>query len=126
MARETASAGEQWELVVRRSFGIADVVTARDAREVLIGHLEDQLHANGWQNPTRAVAEPILDAFMALGATGDLDDQTAYRLIEQGMTVVDPVHLVFDVRGEYPPEVVAAARQLVDRVGRYAGGLPPG
>ena len=63
--------------------------------------------------------------YMALGPVEDLDDptfstrETAYRLLEMGMTVVDPERLVFDAGFEYPPEVVAAAQQVLDRVGRY-------
>jgi hypothetical protein len=119
---------QQWELVVRRSFGISDLVAKRDAREALIRNFEDQLHENGWHIPSRGTAEPIVDALMALGAIEDLDDPTlttrttrdsAYRLIEKGLAVIDPEHLVFDMSFEYPREVVAAAEQVLDRVGRY-------
>ena len=115
----------QWELVVRHAFGISDRVPNNDAREALIGSFQDRLQDNGLQSPTRGAAEPIVDALLALGPVEDLDDpmlstrETAYRLLEKGMTVVDPERLVFDARFEYPPEVVAAAQQILDRVGRY-------
>jgi hypothetical protein len=74
------------------------------------------------------VCEPILDALMGLGAIGDLDDRllsaeprraAAYQLLDTGLSKVDPQHLVFDASFEYPPEVVALAQQVLDRVGRY-------
>jgi hypothetical protein len=118
----------QWELVVRRSFGIPDLVADEDARKALIGFFQDQLEQNGWQSPTRGMCEPIVDALMALGASGDFDDRllsaemrrdAAYRLIDGGIAEVDPLHLVFDARFEYPPQVVAVAQSFLDRIGQY-------
>jgi hypothetical protein len=75
MTAESASdRQQQWELVVRRSFGISDLVAYKDAREALIECFEDQLCENGWQSHTRGIAEPITDALMALGTDGELDD----------------------------------------------------
>jgi hypothetical protein len=121
---------------VRRAFGIPDTAGDEDARRALIGCLEVRLHENGWQVATRAIAEPMMDALLVLGANGDLDDYLcslemrestdafttrdgAHRLIDRGMMVVDPEHLAFDVRGEYPPEVVAAAQQVLERVAQF-------
>ena len=128
---------------MRRSYGISDRVADKDAREALIECFEDQLHENGWQSVTRGIAEPIVDALMALGANGELDDHllpaelglssatfttrdAAYRLLDKGMTVVDPEHLVFGVMFEYPTEVFAAAQQVLDRIGQYAREQPFG
>src|SRR5580704_15689892 len=114
MTAESASdRQQQWVLVVRRSFEISDDVSSENARKALIRHLQDQLEENGWHRPTRGIAEPLTDALLALGASGDLDDQllpaglgdsaptfttrnAAYRLLDKGLTVVDPEHLVFD------------------------------
>lgn len=75
MTTEAASDRErQWVLVVRRSFGIPDLLGNEDARGALIGSLEAQLRENGWQRSIRAIAEPIADALMASGTSGDLDD----------------------------------------------------
>jgi hypothetical protein len=136
MTAESASdRQQQWALVVRRAFGIPDLFVDEDAREALIGYLGDQLEENGWQNPTRGVCEPILDALMGLGAIGDLDDRllsaeprraAAYQLLDTGLSKVDPQHLVFDASFEYPPEVVALAQQVLDRVGRYLREQPFG
>ncbi len=143
MTAESASDRQlQWELVVRRSFGISDLVADNDARETLIGCFEDQLRANGWQSLTRGIAEPIVSALMVLGANGELDDylpaelglsvatftsrDAAYRLLDHGMTVVDPEHLVFDMMSEFPPEVVATAQQVLYRIGQYARQQPFG
>lgn len=120
MTWAVASEDSEWALVVRRSFEISDLVSQRDAREALIRRCEAQLRDNGWQRPTRAVAEPITDALLSLGAIGSIDDRSAYRLLERGTNVVDPEHLVFDVMSEFPPEVVAAAQQLLDVVSKYA------
>ena len=88
MTAESASnRQQQWALVVRRSFGISDRVADEEAREALIGSLEDQLRENGWQSPTRGIAEPMVDALMALGANGHLRRppaprwNAAYRLL---------------------------------------------
>ena len=62
------------------------------------------------------------------GASGDLADRllaaevprdAAYRLIDKGIAEVDPMHLVFDKRFEYPPEAVAATQQVLDRIMHY-------
>jgi hypothetical protein len=144
MTAESASDRQrEWVFVVRRSFGIPDLITDEDARETLIGSLEDQLRDNRWQSPSRAIAEPMVDALIALGTSGDLDERllraapplsdvtsanrdAAYRLIEKGLTVVDPQHLVFAVMSEYPSEVVATAQQALDRVGHYVREQPLG
>jgi hypothetical protein len=127
-AESTSDRQQQWELVVRRSFGIPDRVAGEDARKTLIGFFQDQLEENGWQSPTRGMCEPILDSLMALGASEDLDDRllsaemrrdAAYRLIDRGIAEVDPLHLVFDVRFEYPPQVVAVVQQVLDRIVQY-------
>lgn len=119
---------QQWLLVVRRSFGISDLATNEEARNALIESFQDDLQENGWQNPTRGMCEPLLDALLAMGASGDLEDgllaaemrrDDAYRLIDKGIAEVDPMHLVFDQRFEYPPEAVAAAQQVLDRIFQY-------
>ena len=139
----TAASGsdrrEQWALVIRRSFAIPDDVGADDARKTIIGYLEGQLRENGWQGPTRTVAEPIVDALIAAGAGGDRDDplallsnatftgrDAAHRLLVMGLMIVDPEHLVFDARSGYPPEIIAAVEQVVDRVSHYVRELPFG
>jgi hypothetical protein len=118
----------QWLLVVRRSFGISDFVSNEEARNALIENFQDNLQENGWQNPTRGMCEPLLDALLAMGESGDLADRllaaeaprdAAYRLIDKGIAEVDPMHLVFDKRFEYPPEAVAATQQVLDRVIQY-------
>jgi hypothetical protein len=120
---------QQWHLVVRRSFGISDAVANEDARKALIEIFQAELRENGWQNPTRGMCEPLLDGLLALGTSGDLDDHLfsaevghndAHRLIDKGIAEVDPLHLVFDTRFEYPPEAVAAAQHVLNRVFQYA------
>jgi hypothetical protein len=142
-AESVSDRQQQWVLVVRRSFEISDVVSDEDARKALIGHLQEQLEGNGWQSPTRGIAEPLVDALMALGASGDIDDQllpaglgvsaptfttrdAAYRLLDKGLTVVDPEHLVFDSMSELPSEVVGTAQQILDRVFEYVRKQPFG
>lgn len=142
MTAESASdRQEQWVLVVRRSFGIPDLVGKEDARRALIQCCQEQLEDNGWQGPARAIAEPMMDSLLAFGANGEFDDpvfpseqsvsaspfntrDAAHRLIDKGMTVVDPEHLVFDTISEYPPEVLAAAQRVLDRVSQYLGMEP--
>ena len=126
MTAESASdRQQQWALVVRRSFGIPDLASNEDAREALVRSLQDQLQENGWQSLTRGTAEPIVDALIALGASGDQDDRVlpprdaAFRLIDKGLSVIDPEHLVFDMAFEYPPEVVAAVEQMLVRVSQH-------
>jgi hypothetical protein len=124
---------QQWLLVVRRSFGISDLVRNEEARHALIQSFQNDLQENGWQNPTRGMCEPLLDALLAMGASGDLADRlvaaevpqdAAYRLIDTGIAEVDPMHLVFDKRFEYPPEAVAAAQQVLDRIFQYVRDHP--
>ena len=108
---------------------------------MIIESIEGQLHANGWHSATHAIAEPMLDALVELGANGGLDacllveeagspaDATstrdaAHRVIDRAVSVVDPEHLVIDVPGEYPPEVLLTARQTVDRVVLYVREQP--
>ena len=134
---------QQWALVVRRSFGIADPLPAHDAGEALVGSLEEKLRESGWQGPTRAIAVPIVEALMELGAKGDLDDRilapeprssaadtprrdAAHRLIDRGLTIVDPENLVLDITSECPPEVVVAVEQVLDRIAQYMRGQPTG
>jgi hypothetical protein len=137
----TSDRQELWVLVVRRSFEIPDQVDNKDAREVLIGHLLEQLQENEWPSPLRATAQPIVDALMALGASGDIDDQllsaglglstlntrdVARRVLGRAMTVADPERLVFDALSDFPPEVVAATQQMLDRVCQYVSEQPFG
>lgn len=142
MTAESATDRQRrWELVVRRSFEISDLVSHDDARRILIGQLQAQLEENGWQSPTRGTAEPIVDALMALGANEEIVDHllpvgtgysvppfttrdAAYRLLDRGLTVVDPEHLVFDPMSELPPEVVGTAQQVLDRICDYVRKQP--
>lgn len=127
---------QQWTLVVRRSFGISDLVGDEEATKALIGRVQDQLQESGWQGPRRAVAEPMVHALLGLETSGDLDDrlvptglgisaptsvsrEAACRLIDKGMTVVDPEHLVFDMSGDYAPEVVVVAQKVLDQICQY-------
>ncbi|MGH8996784.1 MAG: hypothetical protein ACRDYB_12275 [Acidimicrobiales bacterium] len=144
MTAESASdRQEQWVFVVRRSFGIPDLVAEHEAREAIVGSLEDQLRQNGWKSPARGIAEPMVDALMAMGASGDLYDRliqgelaltaasftgrdAAYQLIEMGMGIVDPETLIFDLMNDYPIEVVAAAQQALELVGQYVREQPFG
>jgi hypothetical protein len=78
----------------------------------------------------------MLDALIALGASGDLDDQmlpaelrvsaenvnardAAHRVLDKGISVIDPEYLMYDTRDEYPPEIVAAAQQVLDLIFAY-------
>jgi hypothetical protein len=126
MATESGSPRqERWTLAVRRSFGIPDLASSEDARKTLVNALEDALRNNGWVTATHAVADPMADALLAFGAASDFDDEllgaeppteAAHRLVAKGLMVVDPEHLAYDVRGEYPPEVVAVAELALVRV----------
>jgi hypothetical protein len=122
----------QWEIVVRRSFGISDLVAKNEARETLIRFFEDELRVNGWHSAPRAVAQPVVDSLMVLEVIGDLSDPTfttrdgARRLVGHGIGVVDPEHLVYDARFEYPTEIVAAAQQMLARVEQYVREQPFG
>jgi hypothetical protein len=127
---------QQWMLVARRSYGIPESVGESDARRILVGHIERQLQESGWWSAPHAIAQPMLDALIALGANGELDDQVlpaelrvpaegvttrdaAHRLLDKGRSEVDPEYLVFDARSEYPPEVVAVAQQVLDLILEY-------
>jgi hypothetical protein len=81
----------------------------------------------------------MVDALIVLGASGEFDAylfpaddeqnaattrDAALRLIEHGRTVVDPEHLVLDVRGEYPVEVVVATQRVLDQVALYVREQP--
>jgi hypothetical protein len=127
---------EHWTYVARRSFGIPEAVDNEEARKLLVSHIEMKLQENGWRNAPHAIAQPMLDALIALGASGDLDDQllppelrasaegvtgrdAAHRLLDKGISVVDPEYLVFDMRSEYPPEVVAVAQEVLDLIFEY-------
>ena len=134
---------QQWALSVRRSFGIPDLVGDEDARREIVRSFEDRLRENGWQSATRAIADPLVDAMMLMGATGDLDDvlliaeqsipadtsptrDAAHRVIERGLTVVDPENLVFDVRSGHPPEIVETAGSVLYQVLQYRREHPYG
>jgi hypothetical protein len=123
---------QQWEMAVRRSFGISDLDNNHDARETLIGCLEDELQMRGWESAPRAVAQPLVDSLMVLEVVGDLSDPTfttrdrANRLVANGIGVIDPEHLVYDPRFEYPPEIVAAVQQMLARVEKYVHEQPLG
>jgi hypothetical protein len=137
MTSESASDRQQtWTFLARRSFGIPESVGDEDARRILVSHIEIQLQENGWRSAPHAVAEPMLDALIALGASGDLDDQmlpeelrvpaesvntrdAAHRILDKGISVVDPEYLVYDTRSEYPPEIVAVAQQVLDLIFAY-------
>jgi hypothetical protein len=123
----------QWVLAVRRSFGIPDPVNDNNARSALVGCLEELLLQNGWHSGRRAIADAMVDALIALAASGDLDDgiqrggpstvstrKAAIRLIDKAMTVVDPEYLVIDITHGYPPEIVEVAEGVLDRVFQYA------
>jgi hypothetical protein len=132
---------QQWRVLARRSFGIAESVGDEEARRILVSRIETQLLENGWRSAPHAIAEPMLDAFVALGASGDFDNQilraelrvstdvvttrdAPHRLIDKGISEVDPEYLVFDRRGEYPPEIVATAQQILDLIFEYIRELP--
>ena len=134
---------QQWTLCVRRSFGIPDVVGDEDARREIVRSFEDRLRENGWRSATRAIADPLVDAMLVMGASGDLDDllliaeqntvedtsptrDAAHRVIARGLTVVDPEHLAFDVRSGYPPEIVETAGGVLDQVLQYRREHPYG
>jgi hypothetical protein len=126
MTSESASERqEQWERDVRRSFEISDLVADTEAREALIRFFEDELQVSGWNSAPRSVAQPLVDSLMAREVIGDPSDLTfttrdrALRLVGHGIGVIDPEHLVYDARFEYPPEIVAAAQQMLARVEQY-------
>ncbi len=130
----TASSGpdrqEQWQILVRRSFGISDLVAKTEAREALVRCFEEELQISGWQSAPRAVAQPLVDSLMVLELVGDLSDSTftsqdrARRLVAHGIGVVDPEHLVYDGSFEYPPEIVAATQQMLERNEQYVSEHP--
>jgi hypothetical protein len=116
---------QEWAIAVRRSFGIPDLMSHEDARMALVELLESELRENGWLSAPRAVAHPMADALLAFGASSDFDHQliiedppteAAHWLVAKGLMEVDPEGLAFDVRGEYPPEVVAVAQIALVRV----------
>lgn len=117
---------------MRRSFGVSDLTARNEARETLIGLFEVELRVSGWDGAPRAVAQPLVDSLMVLEVIGDLGDPTfttqdrARRLVGHGIGVVDPEHLVYDARFEYPPEVVAAAQQMLARIEQYVREHPVG
>jgi hypothetical protein len=137
MTSESASdRQEHWTFLARRSFGIAESVGEEDARRILVSRIETQLLENGWRSAPHAIAQPMLDALIALGSSGEFDDQmlqaelrastervttrdAAHRLIDKGISEVDPEYLVFDRRGEYPAEIVAVAQQVLDLLFQY-------
>lgn len=140
-AASDADRQQEWILIVRRSFGISDLASGEDARRALVGFLEEQLQENGWHSATHAVADALTNALMAFGTTGELDDRllaveldvsadditvrdAALQLVGEGMTVVDPEHLAYDVRGDYPPAIVATAEVALQRVFHYAREQP--
>ena len=121
---------EQWQITVRRCFGISDLVANEDARETLVRYFENELQESGWQNAPRAVAQPLVDSLMLFEVVGDLSDPGfttrvgAHRMVAHGIGVIDPEHLVYDVRFEYPPEIVVASQQMVARVEHYVREQP--
>lgn len=126
MTRGSASDPQgQWQIVVRRSFGISDLVANEDARETLVRCFEDELQVSGWQSAPRAVAQPLVDSLMLLEVVGSLSDPAfttrdrAHRIVAHGIGVIDPEHLVYDARFEYPPEIVVAVQQMLARVEQY-------
>ena len=131
-AKSASDRQQQWELVVRRSFGISDLVPNKDARETLIRCFEDELEVSGWQSAPRAVAQPFVDALMVLEVVGDLSDPSfttrdgAHRVIAKGIAVIDPEHLVYEARFDYPTEIVAAAQQMLVRIEQYVREQPLG
>jgi hypothetical protein len=117
---------------VRRSFGVSDLVAKNEARKTLIRYFEDELQLSGWHSAPRAVAQPLVDSLMVLEVIGDLSDTAfttrdrARRVVGHGMGVIDPEHLAYDARFEYPPEIVAAAQQMLARVEQYVREQPFG
>jgi hypothetical protein len=117
---------------VRRSFGVSDLVAKNEARETLIRYFEDELQLSGWHSAPRAVAQPLVDSLMVLEVIGDLSDTAfttrdrARRVVGHGMGVIDPEHLAYDARFQYPPEIVAAAQQMLARVEQYMREQPFG
>jgi hypothetical protein len=129
MTRDSASGRqEEWQIVVRRSFGISDSVANEEARETLVRCFEDELQVSGWQSAPRAVAQPLADSLLQPEVVGNLSDPAfttrdrAHRIVAHGIGVIDPEHLVYDASFEYPPEIVVAAHQMLDRVEQYARG----
>jgi hypothetical protein len=133
---ESSGRDLEWTIVVGRSFGIPDTVGHLDARRIIIECIEGQLRENGWQGASRAIAEPMLDALIELGANGGFDAcllpteagasadmantrDAAHRIIDRAIAVVDPEHLVIDVPGEYPSEILLTARHSVEQVVIY-------
>jgi hypothetical protein len=133
---------QQWVLSVRRSFGISDLVGDEDARKEIVRCFEERLRENGWQIATRAISDPLVDAMMVMGASGDLDDlfvaeqsvsaatsptrDAAHRVIDRGLEVVDPEHLAFAVRSGHPPEIVTTAASVLYQVRQYMREHPYG
>lgn len=123
----------EWAVAVGRSFGISESVSDTEGRKIVIKRIQGQLQENGWRGATRAIAEPMLDALIELGASGGLDAylrrpeagvsaetvgtrDAAHRVLDRATAVVDPEHLVIEVPGEYPSEILLVAQQAVDRV----------
>ncbi len=105
--------------------------------------LQEQLLEKGWRSAPRAIADAMTDALMGWEMRSDpgerrfpaersvsdvplLAPDAAHQLIENGLTVVDPEHLVVDATGGYPPEIVAVVQFALDRVFRYANEQPFG
>jgi hypothetical protein len=86
----------------------------------------------------------MLDALIELGANGGLDAclspaetgnsaddvastrDAAHRVIDRAISVVDPEHLVIDMPGEYPSEILLTAQHAVDQVVIYVRAQPSG
>lgn len=134
---------QQWVLSVRRSFGISDLVGDEDARKEIVRCFEERLRENGWQIATRAISDPLVEAMIVMGASGDLDDlllvaeqsisaetsptrDAAHRVIDRGLTIVDPEHLAFDVRSGHPSEIVTTADDVLYQVLQYMREHPYG
>ena len=107
--------------VVRpRTFGISDRVTNPTPGKHSSGPSRTSFWTTGCKAPHGGLQSRLWMLSVAPGPIEDLDDptfstrETAYRLLEKGMTVVDPERLVFDSDVEYPPEVIAAASKFWD------------
>lgn len=136
MDLESSDRHSEWVVVVGRSFGISDTVGHLETRRIIIESLEGHLQDHGWQGATRAIAEPMMDALVELGANGGFDScirpaepgssadsastrDAAHRVIDRAISVVDPEHLVIDAPGDYPYEILVTAQYAVDQVVIY-------
>lgn len=131
MTRDAASGRQaEWQMIVRRSFGISDLATHEDARERLVELFGNELQESGWTSAPRAVAQPLVDSLMLLEVVGDLDDPAfttldgANRLIGHGIGLIDPEHLAYEARFDYPAEIVVAVQAMLARIEQYVREQP--